>query len=387
MKLFAWILAIFVFLLASTPWKSWDEGIQYLQANDVKSSYEKISLAAPQLPSDSLARHHAQRFFWPYVIGSIAQFTGLKMESVYRSTLLVFYGFLLLGLIYGLQSLSMPADIWRWPVILLCLNPYFFRYYWIVPGMLADVAFMCFSLWLAAFSIRKKSLPMLLCFVGALVSRQTAVFLLPALFLWIWWSKASYKMFFLQGVALLFTFSLSYLWINQMVNPFSDSGTNVGILLSLWSYFEGGQASFLAILELLARVVVPLIVPLAIFIRFSLGKWPSKITIFLLLGVMGVVAQPILGGPIITGKNAGRLAALALPWLVLAVGSLQIPFPRLGIKSKLLLGFFALGSLHHLFSQPALPNQIIFVIVHVISAFLILLMIYDLREKAKLSEF
>jgi hypothetical protein len=158
-------------------------------------------------------------------------------------------------------------------------------------------------------------------------------------------------------------------------------------LLSLWSYFEGGQASFLAILELLARVVVPLIVPLAIFIRFSLGKWPSKITIFLLLGVMGVVAQPILGGPIITGKNAGRLAALALPWLVLAVGSLQIPFPRLGIKSKLLLGFFALGSLHHLFSQPALPNQIIFVIVHVISAFLILLMIYDLREKAKLSEF
>lgn len=387
MKLFACTIAVFLFLFATTPLMGWDEGIQYLQANDVKASYEKISVSAPVFPEDSLVRHHAQRFFWPFLIGSISHFSSIKMESIYRIGLIIFYGLLILGFLYSLRALSTDPETWIWSLMILVLNPYFFRYYWIVPGMLPDVAFMCFSTWLAGFAIRKKSIPMLLCFAGALMSRQTAVFLLPALLFWVWCDRTSYRSFFLRAAALVFTFAFVYLGINYLVSSFSEPDNNVGILFSLLSYIQGQEASLFAILELLARVIVPLSLPLGLFLFFSLLKRPDKFSIFLILGVLGVAAQPILGGPIVTGKNAGRLASLGLPWMILAISTVGITFPRGRSKAILFLGFLALASLHHLYSRPALLNQNIFVLVHLLAACLVVLLAYGFREKAGASKF
>ena len=83
----------------------------------------------------------------------------------------------------------------------------------------------------------------------------------------------------------------------------------------------------------------------------------------------GIVAQPFLAGPEITGQNATRLAALAtLPLLTALVMQLAhhpwlaTPRPRL-IPDLMLATVLLIGSFHHLYTALPWPNASVFMVV------------------------
>lgn len=368
MKVFFLFIFGIAFLLLTNQHLSWDEGIARLQANDIKASYEKISKAAPGFPLENIARHHAQRFFWPWIVGTLSKFFAVDLEIVYHVFLVFFYAFLIVVFRdFLIRENRQSGELWFF-CALLSLNPYFFRYYWIVPGMLPDVAFMAMAVAAAYFALVRRHFLFVLCFAIALLSRQTALFLLPG-FIYLFFIRESSRWRVLGKSFLLGAgFLLVYGFINLFARKFSIGDRNLEIFLSLYFYLSSSEASLMAIGELVFRVILPISTSLFIALGVLRGKRKLRLNseqIFLLVLALGILSQPILGGPQVTGKNASRLAVYALPFFVILLAKFQFRL-CVSIYWRAAVGaILVLGSFHHLYSRPALPSLKTYLFVQV----------------------
>ncbi len=366
---YGWLLVWGAILLLSNRWLSWQAGITTLSANDVLA-YSYIADAAPALPTVPINFHHAQRFLTPYGVGLLASWTGLPIPIGFRLATYSCLAAIALILHHVLRQCRLPRWMYGVCMGLLILNPYLFRYYLLVPGMLPDVVFILGTAVLMAGLVSTQVSIVLGGMAIAAIGRQTALFLLPGLWLWVWlapnWQqKPRLLRLGTAGTSFLLA-TLVYLTTAQLVQSFASPSANAAHVYGLLVWLTSPEFGWGKLADHCLRLAVPLLGTMALLLH-SLRQ-PHNTTIAeraCFLMTAGVVAQPFLAGPDITGQNATRLATLGLLPLVTALAlALQRhrPWNHLSTLAPaspshlLLCGGIVIGSLHHLYTTPALPN-------------------------------
>ncbi|MCO5142620.1 MAG: hypothetical protein M9962_05980 [Oligoflexia bacterium] len=383
------VICVLAILILTNRIPGWDEGKQLLFANDVESSYEPITQASPLLPIKNIPKHHAQRMTAPYLIGLIAWTTNVDYRLIYFALTLV--TMLSILLIFGLllKELRVPLENFWLFYSFLILHPYLFRYYLIVPGMVTDLLFVLFSLLTLLMLFREKLVGMLFFLSGALLFRQTMVMLLPPLVLYFFASRKSISQFVTVTLSVIFTVAIVYSLLNLVSQKFThESDNNVAILTAFYSYIVSSNHSYIELIEFVLRVFIPFAGVFACLASIVFLKkcniWDKKF-IFLFLCGFCIALQPLMTGPLLTGKNAGRLATLGLIPFILSL-SLVLPKIELSRLFKFIFLFtLAVGSLHHLYTNPSLNSPIQFVVVQLFCCLMILCLfiIQNLKTNSK----
>jgi hypothetical protein len=358
---FAFLL---LFLLATNRWMGWEESLRYLYLFDVAESYEPISRAAPALPSDLIPFHKAQRFAFPWLLGAVSDVLGLDYRVLYGALTFLLTA-LILGLAYCIVSVFVPSSL-ALVLFLPCFlaSPYLFRYYWIAWGMANDLLYVAGSALIIWAALKGRAFALLLGVLVATTGRQTALTLMPGLALLLvlggsWRNKSVYWRICVWGMASGLGFVV-YSVSGAIAAQFADTNNNLSTIAGIFKPLLAGEIGVSALGEHLLRCTIPVLPLLCALAWERIRLWPVE-TWALLLMAAAVVAQPFLAGPFTTGRNAGRLGALALVPLLGAVASSWNCLKRHeGIRFSgeikfvyLLLPFM---SLHHMYSWVGPPS-------------------------------
>lgn len=381
------LTGLVIFLLLTNRWLDWSTGIKFLSANDILA-YQQIAETSPHLPSEPLFFHHAQRLIAPYLVGLIAKVTALSVPLVFRVAAFASMTIVILVFERLLRQFPLSQEDYGWCLAMLLLNPYSFRYYGIVPGMLPDLVFVTglsvLLLGLVQLSPRLVITGMAIATIG----RQTAIVLIPGLLLWLWQSKPWQQQplrpkLITIGLVITTTISL-YQFTGNIIRSFTLPDQNLEAVIGLVNWLQH-HFSLGTLLDHCLRLLLPLLMAIALLLiqHFNPDKemisnevpnpHPNLDASFwaCLLMASGIVAQPFLAGPSITGQNASRLAALAilplLTALVIKLGQkswLTASRPKLTVKVILTMALVG-GSFHHLYTVLSWPNAAVFAAIQV----------------------
>ncbi len=347
-RVMRWLpLFMLFFLLVTNRWPGWEEGISLLSAADVKYTYLPVAKASPELPNTFSAPHQAQRFFFPYIVGLISSTTGAPLAITFWTGTIALQVLVLVLFWSAAHKLGASDERRLLAFGLLVFQPYFLRYYWIVPAMGGDVLFELGAVMVIASSVMVQ----LIGFTLSTLGRQTSIMLLPGAFYLLWRSKRfgneSFRNRILVAVSYLGSFGIAF-WAARHVGSRFSSGelpasTIYGILPWLLTEFN-----FSTFLEHTVRCFLPLLPVGALFLFESPTKWRHETRGLLLFGA-GIAAQPFVAGPLLTGQNAARLSTLAL--LPITLAWVSMPGNKWGTwKTLLALILLAAGSFHHLYT-------------------------------------
>lgn len=374
-----WLLSWGTVLLLTNRWISWQASITDLSAQDVLS-YARIAEAAPASPTIAIGFQYAQRLMAPYVVGTLASLTHWPIPLCFRIITYSCLGAIVLVMHQILQWFRLtPAD-YRFCLGLLILNPYLLRYYLLVPGMLPDVVFILGTAIILWGLVAVQGIIMVAGLALAAIGRQTALLLIPGILLWMWksaeWQPQSWPARLRLTTAIVLTPSLIYLLTAQLAHQFALPSINTVILTRLLTWMASPEFSWLTLVDHCLRLVTPMLAITGLLLGIAVARstsplipWPQMFTMTAcLLMTAGVIAQPFIAGPAITGQNATRLAALGLlptiTALALVLHHYHLLTSTTSSMCQILVGAsVVVGSLHHLYTTPALPNAASFAVV------------------------
>lgn len=381
-RLLASLAALALLLAATNEWTGWDEGIRLLEASDVRS-YEAIAAAAPGLPDADLPAQHARRFAPHWALGSAAEATGIDVHALYR----VAWGLLVVAIVAALhltlrRLAAGPVAYWL-AMGLLVSNAYAFRYYAVVPGVLADLVLVAGLAWALYGLVAGRFALVAAGLAAGAVGRETLIPLLPLIVAWLAlappWRELPLRRRALLGAGAAACVLVPYLALLAASDPFAQPAT-LGL-----SDFSGspetppgvaeltllgplgdlpGSASALA--EHALRVLAPHIVALAVLVALlAVARVrPRELPAVFWLGAGAwalIAAQPLALSPEYAADNETRLSAIALVPLLVAVAA--VPASLRLRRGHLLLAaaLLAAASLHHLYATigPASAGQFI----------------------------
>jgi hypothetical protein len=335
-------------------------------------SYLRIARAFPGLPvsNSDIPAHHAQRFVIPYIVGGFSQLTHLPLEASFR--IFAICGMLLVVTLFGRILYNLPDVLSLhslWIFALLILNPYSFRIYIAAPYLLNDLFFQA-GLTALLLGLFKESTGLSLLGASlAICSRQTGLLLVPPTLLWLilLWPRNKKTTAMFTGALAILIVSIVYSVTSYVALQISGGWVSVAHVTGLLTWMRGSP-SVKALMEFGLRGVIGLTLPIATVLGTfpgfsSLTGWPreDRLRTACLLGFAVVIAaQPILGGPAVTGHDITRLVLLGLPAILLA---LAVVLPHMTLS----YGFWqqalpfcmvtvAAGSFHHTYSFLGISN-------------------------------
>jgi hypothetical protein len=382
------ILISGLFLLASNRWMSWADGLRFMLFQDV-GSYQAIAAAAPGLPAEPIPFHHAQRIFAPYVVGLLSKYLQLGYPAVFWGLVALCAAGVVLLTRRALAAARAPDTVTAILLAGLILNPYSFRYFLIVPGMLQDLVF-CLGVCMVLVGLAEERAWMV---VGgasiAALGRQTALMIIPGILFWLLtsplWQRRTLSWRVVLGGAVAAEVAVIYLATGSIAARFSHPSINQDHVLGLLEWGLHGEFRLSVLLEHCSRVFLPFALPVAILSGVWLGMGKEVLKSRRLSGefyaslliAAGICAQPFLAGPIITGRTAGRLATMGLVPALLAVAfacssvARVVPFRMTG--PELIVLFVALGvsSLHHMYTIVGPGDALQFALLHAMMAALV----------------
>ncbi len=347
-KLILYFFYVFIFLYFTTDNLSLYDLIYTANQSDIVSFYE-IAKKSPELAtkSDIIAKHDAQRFLVPYTIGFISYLTDFNLFKLYRIINLIFVTLSLILIFFLTNKLKLD---FRSSIVFFSLfffNPYTIRYGIFNPIQVHDMIFFI-SAFLIGYGIifeRKKTTFFFSLF--SLFLRQTAIaYIIGIIVLFLLNNKKfGKKILYLYLILVI----LSFYVIIQVGETMSTSSFPISNAYNLFFY------DFSKFEELFRFLVLPLVSFTPIFLVF-LAKKKIKIdlkVILIFFICLMMIAQPILGGPLNSGRNVVRIASLCYPLLLIGVFYL-LDFSYLLKKNYVfysLMIFFHLWSLHPTFSK------------------------------------
>lgn len=335
-------------VLATQAWRPWRDGISLGYATDV-ASYERIALAAPGLPSVRLQLQHAERFAPHWLVGAIAAATGIPLHDLYWAATSLVLLALFLAIDAALAAAAVAPAAHGLALGLLVASVFPVHYLLDAPGMLQDAVFLAgLAVALLGFARGRFLLVLAGLAVGTL-GRESMVPVGLAAAVWIvhapaWRPRrAQYA-----AIAALIPAAL-YTVLHEVAVHFAQPADALSTITVIGSL---GQPAALA--EHLGRSLLPLLVPFAVLMAAAIrapGRLPRGP---LLLGAV-VLAETLSLAPDWTAHNEPRLAALALPPVVVAVGILLSRAPLEGWRIAIVAASIVLASLHHLYTR--LPTE------------------------------
>jgi len=192
----------------------------------------------------------------------------------------------------------------------IIFNPYSFRLYYAVPGMVSDCALLVSFLIVICGILLKSHTQIILGILLAIIARQNSILLIPILVI-LYYSKYLSKknlviycliiLFGVLSIKLLTTKFYGGYNSNYLFNYFS------GIILWIFNNFSISSA-----ISFFGRYIFFLLT-LSGFI-YLIDKDHKHIWVFIIIFLFTHL-QPLMGGPLITSGNIQRLSALGLPFL------------------------------------------------------------------------
>jgi hypothetical protein len=333
-------------------WLSWGTGIRENFDSDV-TSYERIAAAAPGLPSSRLPAQHAERFPAHWLVGTTSYLTAVDTHLVYRvSSLLCLLGMLLV-MHRILVTLRVSLGVHAICIGCVAAGAYPTRYLLAAPGMLSDAVFLLgFSIVALGF-VERRDLFVVLGVTVAALGRQTAVPLAVASALALLLTRnrsAALRPALLTFGAGIGIFAAEWLVARSFSSPdlggftiFSSLNHPIRLVR------EDGIAGFDA------RASLGLLVPLGLIAgAWIRGHRPPLVPVLL---AASVIVQPLILAPQWVGPNETRLAALAIPGLVL-VAACQLRATELSPATvAIVIVAILLASFHARYSSVGVPNS------------------------------
>jgi len=303
------LIAIVVFLLSAYSY-SYTEAITK-GYSDIEA-YIAISRVANVEGLNSLSSiylwHHLER--WPInlLLGVIANNLDLELWSVYRSAVLI----CMAVTAFAIERLRCDVPRKLAFFILVLFNPYTFRIYYGVPGMMADCLFFTTIVGISVGMFNRDSLMICLFAILASLSRQTSILLVPVLLIYCIHERVGVLRVLLILGCLAISFLLTQTSAKLIFQPIQSSYL---MMHSLGIFFWiKNNPHWLELFDFLGRYALMWLTLLPALVL--VGRDVRRSWIYLIFFVI-LQTQPLLAGPVITGSNIDRLAIYGLPFLCL----------------------------------------------------------------------
>ncbi|QWR78177.1 hypothetical protein [Candidatus Magnetomonas plexicatena] len=356
------VLAMFFSVLVTNRYVDFENAIMN-GFSDV-SYYTNIAKAFPHLTKSFTTYHHAQRFFFPYIIGMISHITGI---SLYASFMIFAVTFLLATLCVMDRILySVNGAVYALCMALIIFNPYIFRLYLFCPGMITDLMFLFGTSVIILGLVKDSTYILLTGSVVAILARQTAVMFMPGFFIWLAVSenfgtekfKKKLFRFTLVSVAIVLLYKIT----GYVASIFGGDNMNLQHLCSLIPYIKASIHNLKRIdiiyffVNLIVRdtfsltLSVAVLIPIVIFCRRNV-KLPKESWLMILFAML-IMFQPVMNG---FPNDATRLVSYAVIPLITAAAIVSGSVPPLKLMTNTLILFLCLlcyiGSFHHHYSR------------------------------------
>ena len=356
-----------VYIIFTNNFFNFEQSIIYGAADG--ETYMQIAKAAPNISSEELVYHKAERFIIPYIIGSIAYIANVDIFTMFRVFSFISIVLILFIFLSILNELKVEIFQKYYLFSLLVFNPYIIRYYLSLPTLINDVIFI-FSGALFIFSIlkNKKKYIYLAIIIGAACRINTIFFLLAIIA-----TKFFYKKKFIFSTYDIII-SLIIFYIISLIN--SHHANLVGGYNSAYDLkirFGLFFSSFSS-MELLNFILFPLInflplilIPFFFNFRHNYRDLANDKLLFISLSIFIMISfTAFVAGPIITGKNIIRLINLSYPFVIYIIYKLinNNNVPKKKIQKFIFLSFMILWSLHPTYSTVKLLNPIFNILKH-----------------------
>ena len=254
---------------------------------------------------------HAERFIIPYFLGFISNLININIFYLYKITS---YTFLILFIIinYNIFYVLLNNNSKIIFFSLMLFNPYIFRYFLANPLMLNDLIFFISISLLALSLFKKKNYYFYIAIFLAIISRQSSYIIILALIITFFFPlKEKFIDYKKILVALLILFIkiviTNYYTTRSDLTEFYDIAIT-GLFIFLTDKFD--------FIELIKFISYPflsyfpiIILSLFCFYRKLIKLKIDEKSILLLILILGFFAQPLLAGPLISGKNIIRLCS------------------------------------------------------------------------------
>lgn len=328
-------------------------------------SYQVIAQAFPNLPASTgtlIDHHHAQRFSVPWLVGGVAQITGLSVQHAFRASLIALMIVLITTIVSTLSMLNNEFHDQLLLMAILIFNPLVIRYYLAFPAIINDVAFILGVTLVVRGMISRPEVWIPLGTLIASASRQTALLIIPALVVWtVLRMRRAGRPSALVSLALavsIITPVIAYVVTDRISLPFSLPSFNSDMVTGLFTWISS-SFDVVVLAEFGVRGLLPILLVLvllagALYHANAPAPEARDLAIVLVVLFVTIAAQPVLGGPDITGNNVGRLLMLGYVPLIMCLGlAMSWSKPRKA-PSVAVVGVTALalmiGSMHHITS-------------------------------------
>lgn len=364
-----------LFLLVTNLSLSFEEGIDWVDANDVYS-YLKISTVAPILPTEKVAYHFSQRFIPHYIVGCISHYSGLNLSTSYQLlNILLLYSIFIISfnLINKFSSNILISLVF---FSYLVLSPFTFRLNIMVPGLLADLVFILGMSITICGIVYKRLLLILLGIFIALIGKQMILLALPGVLLstyaFLITSYGRSKSLFIILLIGFYTI-LSYFLLINFTSNFAFPNSIVGnVLFGLFFWIFNREFSLRLLAEHILRIMLP-VIPIIMLLLMTPNKIDrirklNLMNIGFLLMFLGPVSYAFFPGPAVQMGNQSRYVASALLPLILFTLSIikncKLEFKK--IDYFIYLCFLIFFTYHHKYAFMT-STQITFFITQLIS--------------------
>ncbi len=320
-KLLFFFILILSYLILTNNHLSYEQSLNLGGADGF--SYVSISQDAPNIVSKKIMIIHAERFFFPYIIGLISN--SMKIDIFYTYKAFVFLILLMINFyIYKIHYyLKHKNDLILCSLSLINLNPYISRYYISVPTIINDLIFILGTTIIIHYIIRKKKnlFEIALGYIFCFGSRQSSLALIISYII----SKVKTKKNLLNFKEIcigflffiLFVITIKYYTDNLSDNFNSDRADYYSFKMRFFGIFvqDALFSDKLKFLSLPLLSYLSLIIFSILFIEIKKKNikniFNQKLSIFLFSLIILLILQPILSGPNVTGRNIIRLTTLA----------------------------------------------------------------------------
>jgi hypothetical protein len=219
----------------------------------------------------------------------------------------------------------------------------------------------------------------------AVLSRQTALLLIPATLLWIFktsgWKELPLKQKVLHSSSITLIIVGTYILLGNIAERFSGPSANMDHMIGIFSYLSD-SFSLAGLAEFFARAIIGFLFPLGMITAILLSQKNTNnkemnLEFWILaFFAICICVQPVLAGPHVSGNSVTRLNMLGF---VPTVAALAIKlrqtktFTHTDPVAALLIGAVLFtSSCHHMyfFSGSIDGNTIYFVAIYILCALL-----------------
>ena len=341
-------ISLFFFFL-SNKYFLFSESLHYGAADGY--FYNIIAENFPKFPREEINFHYAQRFLIPYFIGFLSKIFSISAFLMFRIVTVLLMLCILVLFIKINKRLKIKPEIIFISFSILVLHPYLFRFYLATSTIIIDLFFILSFLGIIKSIIDKNRINLYLFIFIGLISRQTSLaFLIAIIFIFI--SKKNKFLKFKDFCLILLMSALALIMINRLTsNMFVSDAFPYQAITGIIHYlfFNFNLINFVIFIFFSVFGFFSIMIYYFLFKKQKSNFLYNEINIFILISSIIIILQPVMGGPIVSGKNIIRLTILCLPAILIVTNS-QVE-SKFNLTKKIFIIFLFLFSLHPTFSN------------------------------------